>query len=123
MGNIRHQVDLKPVLLFEGQVLLVEGIHTINHLLDQLNLGVSQSVLVGDVIGHAGLTTRFSPGTTGLQMELLTPGLQGFKTLLGVAREVNVDGGTHASTQVGGAGVDITILGIKHEVLARLSLH
>jgi hypothetical protein len=41
------------VLLLELQVLFVEGIDSIDHGLDELNLRVAQAVLVGDVIGGA----------------------------------------------------------------------
>ena len=34
-----------------------------------------------------------------------------------------MDGGPHASAQVGGAGVDVAKLGGEHEVLAALSLY
>ncbi len=55
MFNIKINLDdfLDSVLLLELQVLLVEGVDTVNHLLDQLDLGVAQAVLVGDVIGVA----------------------------------------------------------------------
>ena len=41
---------LQSVLLLELNVLLPEGVDSVNHDLDQLNLGVSETVLVGDVI-------------------------------------------------------------------------
>jgi hypothetical protein len=41
------------VLLLELEILLPEGVHTVNHDLDQLDLRVAQTVLVGDVIGVA----------------------------------------------------------------------
>ena len=41
------------VLLLPLKVLLVEGVDTINHDLDQLDLGVPKTVLVGDVISAA----------------------------------------------------------------------
>ena len=68
------------------------------------------------------MTARFAAGTTGLQSKGLTPGLQAINTILGPAGQVNVDGGTHASAQVGGARVDVTELGGEQEVLARFSL-
>ena len=43
-------VDLQSVLLLELKVLLVEGVDTVNHGLDKLNLRVTQTMLVGDVI-------------------------------------------------------------------------
>ena len=36
----------------QSLVLLVERVHSVNHLLDELHLGVAQSVLVGDVVSH-----------------------------------------------------------------------
>ena len=44
---------LHAVLLLELQVLLVEGVDTINHALDELNLGVAETMLVGNVVGVA----------------------------------------------------------------------
>jgi len=115
-------VNLHAVLLLEFQVLLVQSVDTVNHGLDKLDLGVSQSVLVGDVISVSGLATRFTTGATGLDSEFLAPLLQSWETLLGPSGEVNVDRGPHASTQVGGAGVDVAELLRQLEVLARLSL-
>ena len=115
-------VNLHAVLLLEFQVLLVQSVDTVNHGLDKLDLGVSQSVLVGDVISVSGLATRFTTGATGLDSEFLTPLLQSWETLLGPSGEVNVDRGPHASAQVGGAGVDVAELLGQLEVLARLSL-
>jgi hypothetical protein len=110
------------VLLLQFKILLPEGVDTINHGLDKLDLRVAQPVLVGNVISVSGLATRFTTGTTGLETKDLAPGLQGINGVLGPAGQVNVDGGTHASAQVGGAGVDVAELGGEQEVLARLSL-
>merc|ERR1711970_1191912 len=115
--------NLHSMLLLEISVLSNKGVDTINHLLHQLHLRVAKPVLVGDVIGHTGLSTRFSPGSTGLKMKFFTPGLKSFESFLGVSREVNMDRCSHTSSQVGWAGVDITILGVKHEVLSRLSFN
>merc|ERR1719495_106093 len=104
-------------------VLGDKSVDTVNHLLYQLHLRVAEPVLVGDVIGHTSLSTRFSPGSTGLKMKFFTPGLKSFESFLGVSREVNMDRCSHTSSQVGWAGVDITILGVKHEVLSRLSFN
>ena len=126
------------MLLLQGLVLLPEGVDTVNHGLDEGDLGVSQPVLVGHVVGAAcgcqgksssedskKLTieaTRLSTGSTGLDCELLAPLLQGVKTLLGVSGQVNHDGGPHAGSEVGGAGVDVAELLGKGKVLAGLSL-
>merc|ERR1719322_1562439 len=113
---------LHSMLLLELDILLPEGVDGVNHDLDQLDLRVAQTVLVGDVIGVTSLASRFTAGSTGLDSELLTPGLELVNAFLGVAREVNMDGGSHASTKVGGTGVDITILLGQSVVLARLGL-
>merc|ERR1712059_4814 len=81
----RHQEDLKPVLLLELEVLLPEGVDTINHDLDELDLGVAKTVLVGDIISAAVETTGFSTSSTGLDSELLTPCLQDIESLLDVS--------------------------------------
>merc|ERR1719184_153927 len=119
----RSFLSLESVLLLEDLVLLVQGVHTVNHLLHQLHLRVSKPVLVGDVVSDTSLSTRFSPGSTGLKMKFFTSCLENLQSFLGVSREVNVDRCSHTSSQVGWAGVDITILGVKHEVLSRLSFN
>merc|ERR1712172_310342 len=127
LGNKRvlggNEGEVTEVGLLVLLVLLPQGVDAINHLLDELNLGVSEPVLVRDVVGEASLATGFSTGSTGLQVKLLTTSLQLVDTVLGPARQVHVDGGPHASTKVGGAGVDVAVLLIETEVLARLSLN
>ena len=44
---------LHSVLLLELEVLLPQGVDGVNHDLDQLDLGVAETVLVGDVISVA----------------------------------------------------------------------
>jgi len=110
------------VLLLQFKILLPEGVDTIDHGLDKLNLGVAQAMFVGNVVGVTGLATRFAAGTTGLQAKSFAPLLQLVNRLLGPAGQVNVDGGTHASAQVGGAGVDVAELGGEQELLATLGL-
>ena len=75
-------------------------------------------MLVGDVVGDAGLAAGLSPGAPGLQVELLAPLLEGGQTLLGPAGQVHVHAGPHARAQVGGAGVEVAVLGVQHEVLS-----
>ena len=41
------------MFLGEVSVLLHQCVDAVNHLLDELHLGVAQPVLVGDVVGHA----------------------------------------------------------------------
>jgi len=110
------------VLLLEGNVLSVQGVDTVNHALDELDLGVAQTMLVGDIVGDASLAARFTAGTTGLNLEFFTSLLKSIEAFLGPAGEIHVDGGPHAGTKVGGAGVDIAVLGVKHEFLAALGL-
>merc|ERR1719356_1238490 len=113
---------LHSVLLLELDILLPEGVDSVNHDLDQLDLRVAQTVLVGDVIGVTSLASRFTAGSTGLDSELFASNLQFVDTLLGPSGEVNMDGGSHASTKVGGAGVDVAVLLRVGVVFARLSL-
>jgi hypothetical protein len=40
------------VLLLEFKILLVQGVDTVNHDLDKLDLGVTQTVLVGNIVGE-----------------------------------------------------------------------
>ena len=86
------------MLLLELQVLLVEGVDSVNHALDELNLGVAETVLVGNVVGVAGLSARLSAGSPGLNLQLLAPLLQEINALLGPSGKVNVNGSTHASS-------------------------
>jgi len=110
------------VLLLELQILLPESVDSVNHDLDQLNLGVSQTMLVRDVVGVSSLAARLSSGSTRLNSELLTPGLEFVNRILGPAGQINVDRGSHASAQVGGAGVDVSVLLGAGVILASLSL-
>merc|ERR1719370_2435406 len=104
LGNKRvlggNEGEVTKVGLLVLLVLLPQGVDAINHLLDELNLGVSEPVLVGDVIGEASLATRLSTGSTGLQVKLLATSLQLVNAVLGPARQVNVDRGPHASAKV-----------------------
>jgi len=47
---------LHAVFLLEFQILLVKGVDTINHGLDKLDLGVSKTMLVGNVISVSSLS-------------------------------------------------------------------
>ena len=41
------------MFLLELQILLVQGVDTVDHALDKFDLGVAQTVLVGDVVSVA----------------------------------------------------------------------
>ena len=44
---------LQAVLLLELEVLLVQGVDAVDHGLDELHFGVTETVLVGNVVGGA----------------------------------------------------------------------
>ena len=46
-------IRLQFMLLGEFLVLLNKGVDSVNHLLDELHLGVTEPVLVGDVVSDA----------------------------------------------------------------------
>ena len=50
------------MLLLELLILLDEGVDPVYHALYQLNLGVTQAVLVGDVIGNTCKETKLGRG-------------------------------------------------------------
>ena len=113
----------EAVFLLKGNVLNVQSVDTVNHGLDKLDFRVAETMLVGDIVSNTSLTTRFTSGTTGLESKVLAPGLQGGKAFLGPAGQIDVNGSSHASTQVGGAGVQVTQFFVKHEFLARFGLN
>jgi len=117
-----NEGEVSEVLLLEFLILFPEFVDSINHLLDKLDLRVSQSVLVGDVIGEASLATRLTTGATGLQVKLLAPGLQFLNSMLCPSGKVNMDRCSHTSTKICRAGVDVTVLFVKTEVFARFFL-
>jgi len=118
-----NEGEVTKVFLLIFLVLFPKSIHTIDHLLDQLNLRVSEPVLVGDIISKSSLSTRLSTSTTGLQMQLLTASLKSINTMFGPSRKVDVDRGPHTSAKVGGARVNVAKPVIQTEVLPRLFLH
>jgi len=113
---------LDSVLLLEREILLVERVDTVNHGLHQLHLAVAQAVLVRDIVGDTSLATGLAAGAPWLKGQLLTPLLQGGQAFLRPAGQVNMHTGAHASAQVGGAGVQVAILGVQQELLATLCL-
>ena len=68
------------------------------------------------------LSTRFSAGSTGLDVKLLAASLKFVNGFLGPAGKVNVDRGAHSSAKIGWAGVDVAVLLGQSKVLATLSL-
>ena len=110
------------MLLLKLDIFLDQGVDPVNHALDQLHLGVSQAMFVGDVVGDSSLTSGLSSGASRLNLELLASLLQTWQTFLGVTWQINMNRGSHPGAQVGGAGVDVAILGVQHELLPRLLL-
>jgi len=115
-------VGLHAVLLLELDILLPQSVDTVDHDLNKLDLRVAEPVFVGDVVGVTSLSAGLAAGATGLNGELLAPGLQLVNALLGPAWEVNVDGGPHAGSKVGRAGVDVAVPLVEGKVLAGLGL-
>ena len=68
------------------------------------------------------MSARFTTGSSGLYRELFASLLEGWKTFLGPSGEIDVDGGSHAGSKIGWAGVNITELFGQLEVLAGFSL-
>ncbi len=68
------------------------------------------------------LSTRLSPGSSGLDLELLTPLLERLQALLSPSGQVDVHRGPHSGAQVSWAGVDVAELLAEEEVLAALGL-
>merc|ERR1719445_1452847 len=66
LQTLKFNHHLHSVLLLQVKIFLVEGVNSVNHDLDQLDLRVSKTVLVGDVISATSLATRFSTCSTGL---------------------------------------------------------
>merc|ERR1719391_1729510 len=60
--------------------------------------------------------------STGLEVKLFTSSSEDLGTKLGPAWEINVDRGSHASSKVSWAGVDVTIPFIQHEIMTRFLL-
>jgi len=120
--TIEKLAVLHSVLLLELDILLPQGVDSVNHDLDQLDLRVSKTVLVGDVIGVASLASGFTTGSTRLNSKFLASNLELVNSLLGPSRKINMDGGSHTSAKIGGAGVDVSVLLRVGIVFARFSL-
>merc|ERR1740129_157230 len=103
-------MHLHAVLLLPLEILSPESVDSVNHDLDQLDLRVAETVLVGDVIGASSLATRFSAGSTGLDSELFTAGVELLNRFLGPSGKINVDRCAHTSSKIGWARVDESVL-------------
>merc|ERR1712240_54962 len=109
--------------LAQRNILFEQHVYAIDHFLHQLHFRVPEPVLVRDIVSNPSLTTTLPPSTSGLQSQLLTPGLQDFQPKFCPSWQVNVNRCPHASPKVSGTGMNIAVFLRKHEVLTRLSLN
>jgi hypothetical protein len=70
--------------------------------LDKVLLGAAESSLVGDIVGSVGGLGVFTVDTADLDVELVSDSLESGE-VLGKLGELDVDGGSHGGTEVGGA--------------------
>jgi hypothetical protein len=75
---------------------------TVVHILNQVLLRASESSLVGDIVGGVGGLGVLSVNTADLDVVLVGDGLEGSHVLRKLG-ELDMDGGSHGSTKVGGA--------------------
>ena len=86
----------------ESLLSIDHGLNTVVHVLDEVNLGTTQSTEVGDIIDTVIRLSVLTMGTTDLDVVLVGDGLE-LVLLLGKLGELDVDRGAHASSEVGGA--------------------
>merc|ERR1719334_2898153 len=103
-------------------ILLVERVDSVNHLLHQLHLAVSQPVFVRDVVGNASLSTRLPTGSTWLKVKLFASGSKNLGAKLGPSWEVDVNRSSHACSKVCWASMDVSVPFVQHEVVTRFLL-
>jgi len=60
------------MFLLKLSVLLDECVDPVNHLLYELDLAVSEPVLVADVVGHSSLAARLASSSSRLDLKLFT---------------------------------------------------
>ena len=100
-------------------VFFPEGIDSINHLLHQLHFRIPKSMLVGDIISVTSLSSRFSSCSSWLKMKFFTSCLQLVNSMSSPSRKINMNRGSHSSTKIGWAWMNVTIFRVKTEVLTR----
>ncbi len=99
----------------EGLLGVNHGLNTVVHVLDEVLLGSAESSLVGDVVGGIGGFRVLTVDTADLDVVLVSDSLEG-GPVLGELGELDVDGGTHGGSEVGGAGGDVTEMVITREL-------
>ena len=83
------------------------GLDTVVHVLNKVLLGATETSSVGDVVGGIDSLGVLSVDTADLHVVLVSDLLEG-RHVLGELGESDVNGGTEGSSQVGGAGGDVT---------------
>jgi hypothetical protein len=91
----------------EGLLGVDHGLDTVVHVLDEVLFGAAESSLVGDVVNSVGGLGVLSVDTTDLDVVLVGDSLES-GPVLGELSKLDVDGGSHGGTEVGGAGGDVT---------------
>merc|ERR1719443_1596224 len=87
--------------------------------LEELDLGVADTVSVGHVVGAVGGGGVDTTGTTLLETEEVKDLVQ-LLLILGQVGELDVDAGTETSAQVRGAGQDVAEMLVPHVRVAAL---
>merc|ERR1719295_1450218 len=109
----------------EGLALGSELLHldeesdTVADELEELDLGVANTIGVGDIVGAVGGGGVDTTGTTLLETEEVQD-LVELLLVLGQGRELDVDAGTETSSQVGWAGQDVAEMLVPHVRVAAL---
>lgn len=109
-------LSLDVLALLQGLLPLDDLSNTLDEEVAQIDLGVSETVGVGDVPGTTGGGGVNTGGSTGLEAHLLQDVLE-----VSAGRELgDLDHGTSAEarSQVGGAGQDVPEVIVVHEVVA-----
>jgi len=107
-------------LAFGGELLhLDEETDTVADELEEIDLGVADTVSVGNVVGAIGGGGVDTTGTTLLETEEVQDLVQ-LLLILGQGGEFDVDAGTETSSQVGWAGQDVAEMLVPHVRVAAL---
>merc|ERR1711990_1293980 len=101
-------------LALDGELLhLDEEGDTIDDELQELDLGITDTIGVGDVVGAVAGGGVDTTGTTLLETEEVQDGVE-FLLILGEAGKFDVDTGAETGSQVGWAGQDVSEMLIPH---------
>jgi len=107
-------------LAFGGELLhLDEEGDAVAHELEEIDLGVADTVSVGNVVGAVVGGGVDTTGTTLLETEEIQDFVQ-LLLVLGQGGELDVDAGTETSSQVGWAGQDVAEMLVPHVRVAAL---